>query len=280
MDADPAPLHERSAPEVVDAIRANWSELYRHLGQAPGVEVSEGQHLSWTLTRIPDPFLNVVFRTNLPADGPGPVIDDALAHFRAQGIRALSWLTPEPAAGAHLLERGLTFMEDGHGMAADLASLPEPAPRPPGVTIVAVEDRASFESWTHVMRIGFGTAESAEPDLVEVFAAIGSGPRMRTYLALLDGRPVATSQVFLGAGVAGIYQVTCLPEARGRGIGGAVTLASVLDARRSGYAVAILQASELGVPVYRRLGFHDYGRLPEYRFTGDPPEAQPGEVVA
>ena len=74
----------------------------------------------------------------------------------------------------------------------------------------------------------------------------------------------------MAASVAGIYQVTCLPEARGRGIGTAVTLAALLEARRRGYTIAILQASELGYPVYQRLGFRDYGRLNEYRYRGEP----------
>jgi GNAT superfamily N-acetyltransferase len=269
MDLGPARLRELPAPDVLPAIRANWTEYYIHLGRAPGVELSEGPHLSWTLTGIPDPFLNVVFRTNLPLDDPGSVVAEALAHFRAKGIPTLSWLAPAPDVGPHLLSRGLTFSEGGRGMAADLAALPDGPPTSPGLAIVAVEDRASFQSWVHVMRTGFGTPEVAESDLLEVFAAIGSGPHMRTYLALMDGQPVATSQVFLAAGVAGIYQVTCLPEARGRGIGTAVTLAALLEARRRGYATAILQASDLGFPVYRRLGFRDYGRLNEYRYTSD-----------
>lgn len=269
MDLGPARLHELPAPDVRHAIRANWTEYYIHLGQAPGVELSEGPHLSWTLTGIPDPFLNVVFRTNLPRDEPAPVVDAALAHFRVKGISALSWLAPPPDVASHLLSKGLMFSEGGRAMAADLAALPDTLPTSPGVAIVAVEDRAGFQSWIHVMRIGFGTPEAAEPNLLEVFAAIGSGPHMRTYLALLDGQPVATSQVLLAAGVAGIYQVTCLPGARGKGIGTAVTLAALLEARRRGFAIAILQASDLGYLVYRRLGFRDYGRLNEYRYSGE-----------
>ena len=265
---DPARLRERPATDLLRAIRANWNEYYIHLGEAPGVELFQGMHMSWTLTAIPDAFLNAVFRTNLPTDGADSAIDEAVAHFVAKRIPVVSWLTPEPDVGARLLARGLTFLEGGRGMAADLADLPDGDPIPPGVTIVAVEDRAGMQSWCRVMRIGFGTSQSAEPDLLALFGAIGSGPRMRTYLALLDGHPVATSQVFLGAGVAGIYQVTCLPDARGRGIGTAVTMAALLEARRRGYAVAILQASDLGYPVYRRLGFREYGRLNEYRFTG------------
>jgi GNAT superfamily N-acetyltransferase len=82
----------------------------------------------------------------------------------------------------------------------------------------------------------------------------------RTYLALLNGESVATSQLFLSAGVAGIYNVTCIAEARGQGIGAAITLAPSLAARGMGYRIAILQASDLGARVYRRLGFQDFGK--------------------
>ena len=149
-------------------------------------------------------------------------------------------------------------------MAADLGAVPDSLPAPAGLAIVPVEDRATLRPWIQVMRVGFGLPEYAEKRLLDLFAAVSLAPPMRTYLALLDGRPVATSQLFLAAGVAGIYSVTCLPEARGQGIGAAVTLAPLLEARRQGYAVSILQASDLGYQVYRRLGFQDYGRLNLY----------------
>ena len=92
---------------------------------------------------------------------------------------------------------------------------------------------------------------------------------MQCYLAILNGQPVATSQFLLSAGVAGIYNVTCLPEARGQGIGAAITLAPLLEARLRGYRISILQASHLGYPVYRRLGFHDYGKLNIYLWENE-----------
>ena len=254
--------------EVMHVIEANWVEFYARLGRAPGAELSAGRHLSWVLTGIPDAFLNVVFRTALPPDSAGEVIDEALAHFRTRQISKLSWWAPDALAGRLLATRGLTFDEGGTGMAADLAPVPDRVPAPAGLAVVPVEGRAALLPWVRVMRVGFETPQHAEPDLVRVFAATLSAPQMRTYLALLDGRPVATSQVLLAAGVAGLYNVTCLPEARGQGIGAAVTLAALLEARRHGYRMAILQASDLGAPVYRRLGFVGYGRLNRYLLDG------------
>jgi ribosomal protein S18 acetylase RimI-like enzyme len=70
--------------------------------------------------------------------------------------------------------------------------------------------------------------------------------------------------LFDGAGVAGIYNVCTVPEARGRGIGRAVTAAALEDAVARGLRLAVLGSSELGYPVYRRLGFRDVSRLRSY----------------
>jgi GNAT superfamily N-acetyltransferase len=154
-------------------------------------------------------------------------------------------------------------------MAADLESVPEDLPMPEGLQIVRVEDQDMLREWIHVASLGFGVAAKYEDVWYEFFAEAVFDQPFWTYLALLEGRPVGTSQLFLSAGVAGIYNVTCLPEARGQGIGAAITQAPLLDARAIGYRVAILQASELGSRVYRRLGFQDFGKLGIYLWEND-----------
>ncbi|MSV30654.1 MAG: hypothetical protein EXQ52_18200 [Bryobacterales bacterium] len=61
-----------------------------------------------------------------------------------------------------------------------------------------------------------------------------------------EGEPAATSELFLGGGVAG------------------VTWTAANEARREGVTTAVLQASESGQGVYFRLGFRACCQFCEY----------------
>lgn len=255
---------------VEKAIKTNWENYHYCLARSPSVELSIGRYLTWFVTKVPDHFMNLVVCTDLPPDGMQGLVEDALAHFRSLGVEKISWLAREGTltmdARQSLESHGLTFNESGFEMAADLTSLPEAPPMPDGLEIRQVFTGRELHQWIHVASIGFGLSKEWEPVWYDFFTLAACELPFRTYLALLDGRPVGTSQLFTSAGVAGIYNVTCLPEARNRGIGKAITYAPLLDARSLGYKVAILQASQLGYPVYRRLGFQDFGRLSVYRW--------------
>lgn len=270
-------LSDFSAEKLVKkAIKENWKHYHYHLGRCPSVELSIGRYLTWLVTNIPDHFLNLVVCTELPGEGTEELIDSAIAHFKSLNIKKLTWLAEEgiPAIEIrnYLLANGLRFEESGGTeMAADLMTIPEHLYQPDGLEIICIEDTKRLRQWIHVASISFGLPEEYEEAWHELFAGAVFEQPFWTYLGLLDGKPVATSQLLLSAGVAGIYNVTCLPEARGRGIGAAIVQAPLLDARTIGYRVGILQASDLGYPVYRRLGFEDYGKMSLYRWENDDP---------
>ncbi len=93
---------------------------------------------------------------------------------------------------------------------------------------------------------------------------LGDEPEMRYFAGRVDGRMVATSALYTGTGLAGIYAVGTAPDERGRGYGGALTAAALLEGRRLGYETAALLSSEMGFPVYRRLGFETVGTVGFY----------------
>ena len=269
-------LNDFSAKKLVKkAIKENWKNYHYCLGRCPHVELSIGRYLTWLVTSIPDHFMNLVVCTQLPAEGSDELIESAVVHFKSLNVKKVTWLAEEgiPAIQVkkYFTTHGLRFEESsGTEMAADLMAVPDHLAYPDGLKIICIEDTERLRQWIHVAGIGFGLPQEYEAAWHELFAEAVFEQPFWTYLALLDDKPVATSQLFLSAGVAGIYNVTCLPEARGRGIGAAITQAPLLDARTMGYRVAILQASEMGYPVYRRLGFQDYGKLSVYLWENDP----------
>ena len=71
----------------------------------------------------------------------------------------------------------------------------------------------------------------------------------------VGSEPVAGAILYCLHGVAGIGWVGTLPSASRRGYGEAVTAQAVAEGFRRGMPFASLQASPLGEPVYRRMGF-------------------------
>ncbi len=125
----------------------------------------------------------------------------------------------------------------------------------PGFEIQLVEDLTALETWVHTFGRGYGLPEAWDLDLYHLIAALGLEPPFHNYLGLMEGEPVSASTMFLGAGVAGIYNVGTLETARGRGIGSLMTAVPLLDAHRKGYQWGVLQSSQMGFSVYQKLGF-------------------------
>jgi len=87
---------------------------------------------------------------------------------------------------------------------------------------------------------------------------------LRLYLGTLAGKAVATSEVFFGGGVASVQSVGTLPVYRRQGIGAAMTLKALQEARRQGYRIGVLTASPMGINLYRRIGFQEYCTFSTY----------------
>jgi GNAT superfamily N-acetyltransferase len=253
-----------------EVIEANDAEFLMALGRAGGGEVREDARLRWVIGGSPVDHHNCVVHADLEPGEVDGAIDEVVARFRAHSVPGTWHVGPtsRPAdLGARLRARGFGGGWWDVGMAADLATLREDSPPPQGVEIVRVRERRGLDAW--------GQARALDPDgalesrwVADVYERIGLGDDVpwRHYVAWLDERPVATATLFLGAGVAGVYFVLTVPEARRRGIGGAITLAALREARDLGYRIGVLGASEMGLPVYRRLGFEAYCRLTVYEW--------------
>jgi GNAT superfamily N-acetyltransferase len=267
-------LEDLSDAALVAAIEDNLSDQFEILARyMPEATWRNDGRTQIFLTGIPSPAFNGVLRAQLDAGGLDAQIEDAMAQFKAIGAPMCWWTGPatRPAdLGKHLQEHGLRHEYDFPGMATDLLTLREAEP-PAGLTSKRVRDAQSLRMWCDVLTRGFGMPDLVGDVFQDAFVRTGLGDDLpwHWYLGLLEGEPVATSSIVLSAGVAGLYYAATLREARGRGIGTAMSLRPLLEAREMGYRAGILRSSEMGAGVYRRLGFREYCKIGRYVWEGE-----------
>jgi hypothetical protein len=219
---------------------------------------------------LPCDTFNVVCRARMSAEEAAAEVAAVVGHFERVGRPFSWWVGPidRPAdLGETLVAAGLEPAESELAMTADLAELPAPEPLPPGLSVERVRTAGQLRAYAEINAANW---DPPDQDVVRVIEAgapalLGDDAPLWLYLGVLDGRPVAAAELTVAGGVVGLYNISTLAPFRRRGIGRALTLRPLLDARAEGHAQAVLQASPEGVPVYSKVGFRPTGRYTEYK---------------
>lgn len=243
------------------AVEADLVEHVARLHEPPFGEVRREAGSIWFRTGSDDPNENGVLRAALPDGDADGAIDGLVEPFASQGLPMMWWAfvtEPLPASidrelRAHALAPG----SDRPGMGMHIGEF-EPPPAPDGASVERVGDPDGLRTWADVVGRAFGDPAFAESPSVAFnrSAGFGGDGPFRHFLCRLDGEPVGAATLSLCApGVAGLANISTVPERRGRGIGAAVASAALLEARAMGIGIAALSSDDLGVGLYRKLGF-------------------------
>jgi GNAT superfamily N-acetyltransferase len=279
--------------ELADAVQQNLFDLFRSMSALlPGGECDESPALCRHFSFPTNPMFKGVWRGRLAAEDTTRAIDDTIAWFRQRKAPYFFWWTgpgTEPGdLGARLADRGLLDMTEQQAalasgikqtelgaptMAADLARADSSVLTsvPGGFAIEEVRSDPDLEDFKTVFVQSYGIPEWAGQAWLDATRTIGIGKTpWRMFVGRLDGRPVSTNMLLCGGGVASVYAVATLPDARGKGIGGAITLAPLLEAHRNGYRYGVLFSTEMGVHAYERIGFRRLpGRINRYLWRAE-----------
>jgi len=156
-----------------------------------------------------------------------------------------------------------------------MTPLPAPPSRPAGLEIVEATE-ATLDAFYAANTAAFDLPAAAVEMVRDLTPPeIIGDPDIRLFGGYLDGAPAGCAFAIRSPGVVGVYAVGTASTARRRGVGTAMTWVAIDAGRTWGCRAATLQASAMGEPIYRAMGFETVTR---YVTWSQPPSTPTGEA--
>lgn len=229
------------------ALQINVQAWYERWALAQGnSKIGRDGELLWTYSQL-----------TIPSED--SLQDDRLIHhilnwYRSQNPLhgAIFWYlhqTPPTRLGARLFARGVGPNWEPHWMWCELCHLQSNHERKPNFEIrILMEGVSEFDN---KLDPTIAALAKAQPRRVWHLEAFQQGLRVGgCILNVTTGKH----------GVGGLFDMWVATEARRQGIGTALTQATCELARQLGCLHVVTNATEMGEPVYRRVGFRSMGR--------------------
>jgi hypothetical protein len=209
-----------------------------------------------------------------PHDGPEYIFDiDLLSADAEQRVLEMIELVKQGAMPRYIListiskpdnlveifrSCGFTVnLDDGSGMAMDLHSSLLDYQVPAPLSVIPVRDEKSLAAWVEIVNTAlFGGELISYEQYYDMYQLkhvtlnlgfVGDVPAATSLVIYSDKKPIAT-----------VEQISTLQEYRCRGLGTAITMASLQQMVNRGVQIAVLHATKAGERIYRKIGFIDY----------------------
>ncbi|MHA2298506.1 MAG: GNAT family N-acetyltransferase [Candidatus Hodarchaeales archaeon] len=262
----PKILRNLDNSEIKREIESNWFEFIKRWSKLPikGTKYEERDEYFRFVTGVPYFRLNGVINSRIPSESVDQTAKKLISSFIEKNLPFI-WILGPTSAPENLrdiiIKNDLISVVKAPGMAMNLNHLPDKKETIPGVEILKVHDIKSTKEY---MDVGI-TGLEWQRDITHAYLKevcdhfyLSKNTSHSAFVAYYKQKPVACARVFYGAGVAGIYRVSTLKEARRKGIGTAISLAPLYEAKERGYEYATLISTRMGIKLYERIGFTKY----------------------
>jgi GNAT superfamily N-acetyltransferase len=256
-------LKEMTPEEVCSAINKNLLDLCRLVGETSSLNVNETPEMFLVSHGVPYPAYQGVLDANISSDEINTKIDQVVQFFASQGLPPTWYVHPVSKPDdleIHLKAKGFSMVASTKGMACDLKSMDIRQKKPDGLIVEYVEDESSLRTFFDIWTEGHPFPKPLGDAWFNFISETDYGPDSNTvyYLGYYDGKPVATAVLFLDGSSAGLWWIVTLEKMRGKGIGTWMTIHPLKEAKEKGYELSVLNATELGLPIYKKLGYTEF----------------------
>ncbi len=243
--------------ELAVAADANLATAWAALGRAMGADVVELGSTSLVASGLPMAFFNGAF-VGAPPEDPEHLVAEAVSFFGTRGVPWLQWVRTgvSPATIDAGVKAGLRHA--GGPPAMGLEPIPTQPTQPAELSIEIATTEPDVRDHASMLRDGFGMPQEFVDRLIR--PGLLEEPTIAVFVGRVDGTPVSCSRLATSGNTAGVYNVATPAAFRGKGYGEALTWAAIAEGAQRGCTNSVLQASDVGYPIYRRMGFVDLGR--------------------
>ncbi|KAI9003484.1 hypothetical protein DFJ74DRAFT_713700 [Hyaloraphidium curvatum] len=237
-------LDESSPGELAEAIASNFASHCSVLAARLPDAVVRTTRFCLVDTGLPCDTFNTVTLSKLTEDDAEEAVRSMIARFRDAKRPFAYWVSPvdTPADLPGILaEAGLRRAEHDVEMVLDLSTWDPPAVAPPaGFQVAHVESREDLEGYAAVVAANWDPPDPYVPDFYRrTWDATHGDASVRMFVGRASGRVVCSGELCLTNGLAGIFTIGTLREARGRGYASAVVVAMLVEAKAEGYRTAV-----------------------------------------
>jgi ribosomal protein S18 acetylase RimI-like enzyme len=238
------------------SMALNEQELWRDMVRWSGGLVHEQDGMLFVAG--PSRYLRVAIRMNGAVDGIGAVRRAGEFFAASEGDHIVLVREPDDADLADAaLAAGYTPAWTERPMA--LHAPPDHSPLTGDIEIrVVLRTEEILDYGTVVAEANDDPGERERAGLLFHDRTI-LAPHIAAFVAYLDGTPASCAMTLVSHGVAGVFYVATVENARRRGLGDAVARMAARAGFALGARAAWLGASEMGAGLYRRIGFSDLG---------------------
>ncbi|MGB5218455.1 MAG: GNAT family N-acetyltransferase [Smithella sp.] len=214
-------------------------------------------------TGVPVSDMNWVYTERPLHDNATDAVAKIKKYYEKLNLRFWWWVSPvaqSPETDRILKDAGFRLYTKATCMAADLQDSLSDSDCADNIKIISVKNNQDLLVWKDISFAGFEIPDSARKQyerFVLSFDLSAKSPQ-KLFVACFNEKPVASSMLFVHENTAGIYYVSTLPAYRNKGCGLKITLAAMKEARDAGFKDIILQATPMGLPVYKKAGFREY----------------------
>ncbi len=261
-------LTDYSQPKLVTTIHDSWNQCAAILGKTSFDEYYDSPSFCLMNSNLNIPLFNRILKTNLSTEEIDQKIQETIDYFESKSLPFYWQVDPQsrPKDLADRLEKAGLELRESPGMAIEIENLVVPQ-EPEGFRYERATTPEKIEEYAKFLPKAYGMPEFGWDFLTGCIIKVGVVENFQHYIGYLDDKPVGTSSIFYAVGVAGLYNVATLPEARGKGVGSVMSAVPFADAHKKGYKIGILHSTEMGYNVYRRLGFQEICKLIRYRWN-------------